>query len=413
MMDKTRFVENKINHLLTLFPVVAVIGARQSGKSTLVKKLRPDWRYYDLERQDDYQLISSDPQGFFSRRPDTTIIDEAQQYPEIFRVLRGVIDQDRNATGRYLLTGSSSPEIVNGLTESLAGRIATIELSPFKVAEFANSPLPAVYNFITERQPDLDALARLKPVLELQQVYDHWLYGGYPEPRIKGERLPTFHGQWMDQYISDYIQRDIQRLFPRINTHNFRLLIQALSYHSGNIINNSNIARALDITSVTAKQYLEIFHNTFIWRNIRSYEKNSLKKVQKMPKGYYRDTGILHHLLKIDSVDNLLIHPAAGASFEAFMVEEIIRGLQCTMATGIDYYYYRTRDRSEIDLVIDAPFGLIPIEIKLGYKVNQRTLTALRIFMEDTQARLGILVNNADKIEQLTDRIIQIPARYF
>jgi len=120
MMDKVRLIENKINHLLALFPVVAVIGARQCGKSTLVKKLRPDWHYYDLERQDDYQLISSDPQGFFSRRPDATIIDEAQQYPEIFRVLRGVIDQDRNTTGRYLLTGSSSPEIVRGLTESLA-----------------------------------------------------------------------------------------------------------------------------------------------------------------------------------------------------------------------------------------------------------------------------------------------------
>lgn len=132
-----------------------------------------------------------------------------------------------------------------------------------------------------------------------------------------------------------------------------------------------------------------------------------------MPKGYFRDTGILHHLLKLDSVDNLLLHPSAGASFEAFMLEEIIRGLQCTMATGIDYYFYRTRDRSEIDLVIDAPFGLIPIEIKLGYKVNQRTLTALRIFLDDTNARMGILVNNADKVELLADRIIQIPARYF
>jgi predicted AAA+ superfamily ATPase len=163
---------------------------------------------------------------------------------------------------------------------------------------------------------------------------------------------------------------------------------------------------------VTAKEYLEIFHNTFLWRNIRSFEKNSLKKVQKMPKGYFRDTGIHHRLLKIDTVDNLLLHPAAGASFEAYVIEEIIRGFHCTMASGIDFYYYRTRDRSEIDLVIDAPFGLIPIEIKLGHKVNLRMLTALRNFMHDTQAGLGILVNNADKIEPLTDTIIQIPARY-
>lgn len=413
MKDKTRLIAQKINRLLNLFPVVAVIGARQSGKSTLVKNLRPDWHYYDLERQDDYQLISSDPQGFFSRRPDRTIIDEAQQYPEIFRVLRSVIDQDRKATGRFLLTGSSSPDIVRGLSESLAGRIATVELSPLKAVEFFNGPLPDVYTFLTKSNFDLDTLSSLKPALELQQVYDHWLYGGYPEPRIKATQSPEFHGLWMDQYFSDYIQRDIQRLFPRINVHKFRLFIQALSHYSGNIINYSTIARALDVSSVTAKEYLEIFHNTFIWRNIRSFEKNSLKKVQKMPKGYFRDTGILHHLLKLDSVDNLLLHPSAGASFEAFMIEEIIRGLQCTMATGIDYYFYRTRDRSEIDLVIDAPFGLIPIEIKLGYKVNQRTLTALRIFLDDTNARMGILVNNADKVELLADRIIQIPARYF
>jgi predicted AAA+ superfamily ATPase len=139
MMDKPRFLEDKINRLLAMFPVVAIVGARQCGKSTLVKKLRPEWHYYDLERPDDYRLISSDPLGFFGRRPAATIIDEAQQYPELFPVLRGIIDQDRKTTGRYLLTGSSSPEIVKGLTESLAGRIAMVELSPFKVTRWKPS----------------------------------------------------------------------------------------------------------------------------------------------------------------------------------------------------------------------------------------------------------------------------------
>lgn len=413
MMDKTRFLENKINRLLTLFPVVAIVGSRQCGKSTLVKKLRPDWHYYDLERPDDYRLISSDPQGFFGRRPAATIIDEAQQYPALFQVLRGVIDEDRKTAGRYLLTGSSSPEIVKGLTESLAGRIATVELSPFKAAEFYDGMLPPIYNLLTQPNPDVDALLNLRPLLDVEQVYDHWLYGGYPEPRIKGEATPEFYGLWMDQYFADYIQRDVQRLFPRINVHNFRLFLQSLSHYSGSILNHSKIAQALDVSSVTVKEYLEIFHNTFLWRNLRSFEKNSLKKVQKMPKGYFRDTGIHHRLLKIDTVDNLLLHPTTGASFEAFVIEEIIRGFHCTMASGMDFYYYRTRDRSEIDLIIDAPFGLIPIEIKLGHNINLRMLTALRNFMHDTQPGLGILVNNANKVEQLTDKIIQIPARFF
>ena len=117
-MAKNRILSQKIEQLLELFPVVAIIGSRQCGKSTLVKALRPDWKYYDLERPDDFQLISSDPIGFFNRRQEKTIIDEAQAFPELFKVLRGVIDKDRDVAGRYLLTGSSSPEIVKGLSEN-------------------------------------------------------------------------------------------------------------------------------------------------------------------------------------------------------------------------------------------------------------------------------------------------------
>lgn len=412
MTDKSRLLSDKIDHLLGMFPVVAVIGPRQCGKSTLVKNLRPDWKYYDLERPDDYQLVSSDTLGFLSRQTEKTIIDEAQQFPELFSVLRTVIDQDREATGRYLLTGSSSPEIVKGLSESLAGRIATVELWPFKASEFYAKPLPAIYQLLSGQSQGLQAFSDLEAGLETGHMYDHWLLGGYPEPRIKRLDNPEFYGLWMDEYFGSYIRRDIQRLFPGVNAQRFQRFIQALSFHSGQIINQSSIARSIDVSSVTVKDYLDIIHNTFIWRNLRSYEKNSLKKVQKMSKGYFRDQGILHHLLKINDIDQLLLHPAAGASFEAFVIEEIIRGLQCTMATGLDYYYYRTKDKSEIDLIIDAPFGVVPVEIKLGHKISKRALTGLRIFIEDTKAAFGILVNNAEKIEWLSDRIVQIPARF-
>lgn len=409
-MDKKRLLEHKINKLLEMFPAVAIIGPRQCGKSTLVQAIRPEWKYYDLERPDDYQLITSDPLGFFSRQKDKTIIDEAQQFPELFQVMRGVIDQDRKAAGRFLITGSSSPEIVKGLSESLAGRIATIELWPFKTVEFYEKPLPQIYSLLSESNPDLNSIYALSASVENSDLYDHWFLGGYPEPRIKSQKVPEFYSLWMDEYFSDYIRRDIQRLFPRINTHKFRLFIQTLSFHSGNILNQSEIARALEVSSVTAKEYLEILHGTFVWRNLRSYEKNKLKKVQKMPKGFFRDQGILHHLLKIKDIDNMLIHPTAGSSFEAFVIEEIIRGFQCILKAGIDFHFYRTKDKSEIDLIIEAPFGIIPIEIKLGHKVDQRMLTALKNFIRDTQAKLGILINNSDRIEFLTDQIIQIPA---
>ncbi|ADH86101.1 ATP-binding protein [Desulfurivibrio alkaliphilus] len=412
-MAKKRALSEKIDRLLAMFPVVAVIGPRQCGKSTLVQDIRPDWKYYDLERPDDYQLITSDPLGFFSRQTEKTIIDEAQQFPDLFKVLRGVIDQDREEAGRFILTGSSSPEIVKGLAESLAGRIATVELWPFKGSELHERPLAPIYHLLTQKGPDLQALANLQPVLSRQEVDDQWLLGGYPEPRIKGANIPDFHGLWMDEYFSDYIRRDIGQLFPRINRHTFRLFIQSLSFQSGNILNRSEIARALEISSVTVKEYLDILHNTFIWRNLPSYEKNRLKKVQKMPKGFFRDQGILHHLLKIHDLDSLLVHPAAGNSFEAFVIEEIVRGFQCTLTPGLEFHFYRTRDKAEIDLIIDGPFGIIPIEVKLGHQINRRSLTALRNFLADTGADIGIVVNNSEKIEFLADNILQIPARYF
>ncbi len=408
-----RYLNEKIDQLLTLFPVVAIVGPRQCGKSTLVRTLRPDWNYYDLERSDNFQLISSDPLGFFDRRKGNTIIDEAQQYPALFQVLRGVVDENRDVCGRYLLTGSSSPDIVKGLSESLAGRIATVELWPFKTAEYAEKPLSPIYSLLSVNRLDIHDLLDLKTEVSQNQVYEHWFNGGYPEPRIKSQQNSDFHGLWMDQYFSSYIQRDIQRLFPRINPQTFRLFIQSLSFHSGNIINQSEIARALEVSSVTAKSYLEILHDTFVWRNLRVYDRNKMKKVQKSPKGFFRDQGILHHLLKIQDLDSLLIHPSAGTSFEAFILEEIIRGFQCLLKPGIEYHYYRTRDKSEIDLIIEAPFGLIPIEVKLGHKITKRSLFGLKNFLADTSASFGILINNSQKIELLTDNIIQIPAIYF
>ncbi|NNG01406.1 MAG: ATP-binding protein [Desulfobacteraceae bacterium] len=412
-MDKKRHLANKINSLMDMFPAVAVIGPRQCGKSTLVRHVYPKWKYYDLERPDDYQLITSDPLGFFLRQNDKIIIDEAQQFPDMFKILRGVIDRNRKTNGRFLLTGSSSPEIVKGLSESLAGRIATIELWPFKMTEFYEEPLSEIYHLLIQRSTTINQLRDLTSPLSTENLYEHWLLGGYPEPRIKGKTNPVFHGLWMDEYFADYIRRDIQRLFPRLNTHNFRLFIQSLSFHSGNILNQTAISRALEVSSVTSKEYLDILHNTFIWRNLRSFEKNTLKKIQKMPKGFFRDQGILHHLLKLDEIDRLIIHPMAGVSFESFIIEEIIRGFQCTLKAGIDFNYYRTRDKSEIDLIVDGPFGYLPIEVKLGTKINQRMLTPIKNFLKDTQSKFGILINNSDKIEMLADRIIQIPAIYF
>ncbi len=411
-MDKNRLLSQKIDHLMDMFPVVAVIGPRQCGKSTLARQLRPDWKYYDLESPDDYQLISSDPVAFFLLNHDRIILDEAQQYPQLFQVLRGVIDADREKKGRFILTGSSSPDIVKGIKESLAGRIASVEMWPFKQTEFNETEASGLYQLLASGDSSLDALLDLQPTVSLQQSMDQWFYGGFPEPLIEGARRPAFYKQWMEQYIMDYVVRDVRALFPRLQLHTFRQFLMLLAQFSGHQLNMSNMARSLEVTVATVKEYLEIIHQTFLWRNLDAYTKNPLKRVQKARKGFFRDQGILHYFLKIRDLNGLLLHPVAGSSFESFVIEEIIRGLQATMATQLAFYYYRTIDRSEVDLIIEGDFGVIPIEIKLGSSFKQHSLRGIGNFLSDTQAPFGIVINRAKRIEQLSEKIIQIPVNY-
>jgi uncharacterized protein len=411
-MDKKRVLEEKITRLLEMFPVVSIIGPRQCGKSTLVRGLRGGWKYYDLESPDDYQLISGDPVAFFSLNTDQVIIDEAQQYPNLFKVLRGVIDTDRKRKGRFILTGSSSPEIVKGITESLAGRIATVELWPFKQNELYEKPLPGIYEMLIDGGAGPKDFLELQPVLSAKQSMNVWLKGGFPEPLIESETNTLFYQQWMENYIIDYVGRDIRMLFPRLNIYNFRRFLTLLAQFSGHQLNMSDMARVLEVSVSTVKDYLDIIHQTFLWRNLPPYTKNPLKKVQKAKKGFFRDQGLLHYYLKISDPDKLQIHPVAGFSFESFVMEEIIRGLQATMVTQLEYAYYRTIDKSEVDLVVEGPFGIVPLEIKLNSLVKRISLRGLEGFIADIGAPFGILINRGKKVELLTDKIIQIPFNF-
>lgn len=411
-MDKRRYLEQKLNRLLTLFPTVAVVGPRQCGKSTLVRRVRPDWQYYDLENPADYQLISDDPIAFFNLHPGHVIIEEVQQYPELFKVLRGVIDKDRQYRGRFILTGSSSPHIVKGITESLAGRIATIEMWPFKQGEFYEKPLSTLYDLIASESGGIRNLQAIQPVTTPAQSMNCWYKGGFPEPLIESEYSQDFYAIWMENYISDYINRDIRSLFPRLNVHNFRRFLTLLAQFSGHQLNMSNMARALEVTVPTVKDYLDIVHHTYLWRNLQPYTNNPLKKVQKSNKGFFRDQGVLHYYLKINSPDQLLLHPVAGFSFESFVIEEVIRGLQSTMATQLDFHYYRTIDKSEIDLIVEGGFGTIPIEIKLGSTIRRQSLRGLENFISDMNCKYGILVNRGQRVELLSDKVLQIPVHY-
>lgn len=410
-----RNLTDKINKLLQFFPVVAILGARQAGKTTLAKMLASDWKYFDLENPSDYEQISYDPEFFFSKYKQHVILDEAQCYPKLFNVLRGVIDADREQKGRFIITGSSSPELLSHISESLAGRIALIELGTLKANEFYSTKLSNFYNIFKQNLDNNnldDAVSTISPRTSLQDIQTMWFTGGYPEPIEKSATSTSFYHNWMENYNATYINRDLAEIFPGLNKINYRRFLNMLAQLSGKILNKADLARSLEVSEGTVRNYLSIAEGTYLWRLLPSYEANILKSTIKMPKGHIRDSGLLHYLLKINSLDELYSHPIVGQSFESFVIEEIIKGMQATDITNYSFHYFRTRSGAEIDLIINGPFGILPIEIKYGKAVKISQLKSLTNFITKNNLPYGILINQSDEPEWLTKNIFQLPVNY-
>ncbi len=406
-----RNLSEKITRCLNQFPVVALTGARQSGKTTLARMICPDWDYFDLERGTDFDALTADFDFFFRQHPDSLIIDEAQLSPELFRELRGVVDADRGRKDRFLLTGSSSPELTRNISESLAGRIAQIEVGTLKMNERHGMPLPEIYLILQDKpvEEHLEKLRKISHPLSTEHVLEHFLKGGYPELVTQDDCL--FRSEWMNHYEQTYLDRDIHRLFPGLNLQNYRRFLGMLSELSGTIINRSEIGRSLNVNESTIRDYLDIAQGTYLWRILPSLEPTHSKSIVKMPRGYLRDSGLLHHLTNVRDMDHLARRPGTGSAFEGFVIEEIIQGLNAVESARWKHAFYRTRGGAEVDLVLTSPNGdRIPIEIKFGVSVRRAQLRSLSAFIEQENCPYGILVCNSEKIEMLTEKIIQLPA---
>ncbi len=397
-----------VNQLLALFPVVLIVGARQVGKTTLARMARPDWRYFDMEHGSDFDFITNDFDFFFREYPNHIIIDEAQESPQLYRELRGVIDADRAKKNRFILTGSSSPELLSGIADSLAGRVAIVELGTCKHNELTGEPLPDFYQIFT-KPCNAETLRELKTLTpSTDDLLATVLSGGYPEPVLANN--PTAFFTWMDNYFKTYIARDVRRLFPRLDMIKYRRFITMLASLSGTIINKAQLGRAINVSEVTIRDYLDIAHQTLIWRNIPSYAGTVSRSVVKMPKGILRDAGLLNYLGNITSREQLVRSPQIGQIFESFVIEEILKGMHASNIARWDYSYYRTRNGAEIDLILEGSFGLVPVEIKFGVSTRLKQVTALTRFVQEHQLPFGIVMNQSSEIRMLSEHIIQIPA---
>ena len=290
-----RMQEAKLHKARSRSPAVAILGPRQSGKSTIARMLLKSVPsvYLDLQDRVDRNKLS-EPELFFDRYRDQLIcLDEIQLLPEFFSILRSEIDKDRRP-GRFLILGSASRDLIKQSTESLAGRIAYIDLTPFVVKEIA----------------------------DISTWSDIWLRGGFPESILAGSDADSF--DWRLDFIRTFMERDIPNLGFNIPIPVIERLWLLLAHYNGQTINYSKLAAAADISIPTLKKYLSILEQTYMVRLLPPAETNLKKRLVKSPKIYLRDSGILHALLDIEQYDFLLSNPMAGASWEGFVIENII-----------------------------------------------------------------------------------------
>ena len=313
----------QLQALLAEFPSVAVLGPRQVGKTTLAHAVADDVAsvYLDLESPADRNKLSA-PQLYLADHADELIVfDEVHRQPDLFEVLRGEIDRGRRAgrrVGRFLLLGSASMDLLRQSGESLAGRIAYLDLGPFDALEV----------------DDPDRL---------------WVRGGFPDSYLAASERASV--RWRENFVRTYLQRDIPEFGPRIAAETLRRFWTMLAHQQGGLLNASSLARGLGVSSVTVGNYLDLLVDLLLVRRLPPWFANTKKRLVKSPRVYLRDSGICHALLGIPSKEALLAHPVVGASWEGFVIENLI----AASPEGSEHHFYRTSAGAEIDLVISLP----------------------------------------------------------
>jgi predicted AAA+ superfamily ATPase len=323
--------------LLGRFPAVALVGARQVGKTTLAQACGREFDgiYLDLESQRDLRKLS-DPEDYLSAREQhLVILDEIQRVPDLFASLRGLIDEGRTngkTTGRFLLLGSASLELIQRSSETLAGRIAYIELNPLDALETAPAP-----------------------------VHVLWLRGGFPDSYLRPSDAES--SEYRDFLIRSYLEREVPLQGSRLAAGKVRNLWTMLAHSQGGTANIATLSRNLEIDGRTVTAHLDLLENMLLLRKLQPWHANVGKRLVKSPKIYIRDSGLLHELLGIGNIEALAGHPVVGASWEGFVIENL---LSC-VPPRTEAYFYRTNAGAEIDLILKFRTGEIwAVEIKRG-----------------------------------------------
>ena len=370
-----RGLRQSILQSLRKYPVVIILGSRQVGKTTLAKiistEVGRDTIYLDLELDSDLNKLK-DPELYLRQFTNTlVIIDEIQRVPDLFPLMRALVDQKR-VGGRFLILGSASPDLIRHSSESLAGRIIYHELTPFNLDEVH------------------------------EDMHTLWLRGGYPESYLSGDDNESFI--WRDSYIRTFLERDIPQLGIHIPAVQLRRFWTMIAHSHGQLWNGSKIASSLGLSNMTARRYLDILEDTFLLRQLQPFHRNAKKRTIKSSKVYIRDSGLLHALLKIHSHDDLHGHPVIGSSWEGFIIEQIA-GL---LPERTEIYFYRTGAGAEIDLFFfDKKSSPVAVEIK--YSLNPGITKGFRNACEDLACTKKFIIYPGKEMYPLGEGAYALP----
>jgi predicted AAA+ superfamily ATPase len=354
---------DRLRELSVIFPVVGIIGPRQSGKTTLIKEFAKDIIkpviYLDLEIPSDLAKLGEAELFLKTADKSCVIIDEVQRRPDLFPLLRALTDQNRTQL-RYIILGSATPELLRQSSESLAGRIAYLELTPFNLLE----------------------------INQQISLKDHHFFGGFPEAilNISSGNL------WLDHFITTYLERDLPLLGLSASSILMRKLWEMVAWTNGNLLNSSELARSLAVSYHMVNRYIDYLENAFLVHRLRSYSLNIKKRLVRAPKIYIRDTGILHRLLGLSDFEQLSGHPKLGSSWEAYVLNQI---LSCK-DNKLDIHFFRSHAGAETDLVL-VRSGVPVATAEIKYTSSPNVSRGFRNCIEDLKTKNNYIIIPKDE----------------
>lgn len=345
-----RTLQQAIRYYIEKYPILAVTGPRQSGKTTMLRHLFKDYRYVSLENPDNRDFALNDPNGFFKHYDSFVIIDEIQQAPELFSYMQTIVD-DKKQMGQFIISGSQNFLLMERITQSLAGRIALFKLFPFDVEEVSKSDL-------------------------LDEDYHETIIRGF-YPAIYDRKIPskTFY----DNYMQTYVERDVSSLMSVKDLRLFRSFIGLCAARAGQIVNLNDLARDAGISQPTAKSWLSTLESSYIIFLLHPYYENFSKRIVKSPKLYFYDTGLLAFLQKFHHRSQLISHPAKGSLFENMVIADVVKRISHTNSI-MEAWFWRDAAGHELDLLLIGEDGMQICEIKTTQTIMTKMFKGLEYF---------------------------------